>query len=154
MAITLPTLDSGTEQDIITAIISANAHGFALRVVDDQVACVTCGGNDPFCPTCDGNGTVRISETVNISGLSRFKSGEDKIYLPNGQYVQGDLLAVFPMNYLPSGYASFDGLLAKVEKVDAHTRSWVVDRWWLKGAPHNRVYVVLREDDYSYGARV
>lgn len=154
MAITLPRLDDSVEREIIAAIISANLHGFSLTVTETRSVCPVCGGGDPFCSTCGGSPTFDTAVSIGISGLSRWKTGENRLYSPNGQNVDGDLVGVFSVDACPSGYASFDEVLRRTTAVTAHNRVWVVDRWWYRGAPSNRVYVALKEDEAQYGERM
>jgi hypothetical protein len=136
----LPKLTSAVEYDIVSSIIAVNSREVIFRRVNGYIDCPACAGNDPFCGTCGGEGRIDSEQSVTMSGTVRWKSGEDKIYLPNGQYIEGDCLVVIASS-------GSDDLLSRVRYVQVDDRQCIVDRWYYKGTPRNRVYIVLKEDE-------
>lgn len=153
MAIIITTPDDQTKFDIVNSIIQAVARPVDFVQVIGTSICTTCSGLDPFCLTCSGEPNIEITQITTIQSSIKWGPSEDKIYTPNGQYVEGDCVIIFPIN-VSGDIVDSDHLLQSTKKVIVNNRSCIIDTWYYRGSPINRVYVILREDENLNGTRI
>jgi|SRR5688572_8959234 len=149
----LPRLTPTQEYDIISAIIDAVGRNIVLTYVSARGPCSVCNNNDPFCATCLGNQTVDTVSTKTVKANIRWKSSDRKVYRANGQEVEGDCTA----HFMPDSVEDFDDLdelLKKIISVTVDGRILALRRWYFKGSPVNRVYLVLVQDENVDGQRI
>lgn len=134
--------------DIVASIIAAVAKPVILKQAGAYTPCPVCAGNDPFCETCHGSGSLYSVNDVTVLGSVRWKALEQKKYRPEGQYVEGDCSVTISYS------ATIEALMYNVKEVVVDNRKCVVDHWNLRGSPTNRIYLVLTEDESLIGQRV
>jgi hypothetical protein len=149
----LPKLSPALEYDIISSIIDAVGQPVTLTYITERIVCTACGGNDPFCSVCHGNPTIdTIAEKI-VQANIKWKGSDQKIYRPEGQFVEGDCLINFTVNGVDD-YITTDALLKQVTSVTVDNRICTVTRWYFRGSPINRVYLVLVQDENIGGQRI
>jgi len=147
----LPTLSPSLEYEIISSIINTVGRNIILTTVDSRTACPVCNGSDPFCPVCSGNGTIDTTTTRTVKANVRWKGSDAKLYRPEGQYMDGDCIVTFPVSAVGD---MDDDLLKSIISVQVDNRICVLQNWFFKGAPINRIYLVLKQDDDVGGQRI
>lgn len=150
MPITILAPDDQTKFDIVDGIINTVGRNIVLNYVEDTVLCPTCSGGDPFCITCSGLASIETLGSEIAKASVRWGPSEKKIYTPVGQYVEGDCKVVFTT----LDKEDTDTLLRKTRTVTVDGRSCVIDKWYFKGQPINRVYLILSEDADLEGNRI
>lgn len=150
MSITILTPSDQTKFDIVDGIINAMARAISLNYIESVGPCPTCSGGDPFCLVCSGLANIEILGSETILASVRWGPSEKKIYTPVGQYVEGDCKVIFSV----TDKEDTDILLKKTRNITVDGRSCVVDKWYYKGQPINRVYVILNEDQDLEGYRI
>lgn len=144
--VVIPKLSDDLEIDIVHSIINATGRDVIITYVISRGVCPICGGTNPFCPTCSGSPTVDITGTTTFTGRVKWAGSDRKRYEPVGQIVEGDCLVTLPTT--TSGDVLSTGLLLeKAVNVTVDSRVCVIDKWYFRGNPINRVYLVLNEDD-------
>lgn len=151
ITITLPTAEFRSE--VVEKIIGATAREVTFQHVTGTGPCLVCSGVNPFCTTCNGQPSVEyIGETSKL-GTVRWGPSEKKIYRPEGQYVEGDCLVILPVS-LEDEIDPIDLLLAATRKVIVDGRTCIISKWYYRGSPLNRAYIVLNEDSLDSVTRV
>lgn len=144
--VAIPKLDDSLEADIVRSIIAATGRDITIVYSSGRIPCPVCAGTNPFCTTCEGNPTVDMTASGTFTARVNWSGVEKKIYEPTGQSPEGDCVVTIAAT--ASGELSATRYI--VEKalhaiVDA--RRCIIDRWYFKGSPINRIYLVLKEDD-------
>lgn len=142
-------LEPALQSEVVSGILNVTGRDVVFTYTVSSGPCPVCGGGDPFCPTCHGEPAVEVMATKTLTAAVRWKWADMKMYTPLGQFVQGDCVLVI---YSPA--QELDDLLFRTRSVTVDSRSCVVDSWYYRGAPINRVYVVLKEDESLTGHRV
>lgn len=150
MPITIVTPSDEFKFGVVDGIIGAVSRVIMLVYVDHIGLCYTCSGTDPFCITCSGNQTIEYETQVEKVASIRWGPSEKKLYTPVGQYIEGDCKVTYSVTNQPEN----DSLLRRVKKVIADQRTCVLDKWYYKGAPINRCYLILNEDKMNEGTRI
>lgn len=150
MPITILAPDDQTKFDIVDGIIDTVGREITLNYVDGTVLCVTCSGGDPFCLVCSGLANIETLGSETVTARVQWGPSEKKIYTPVGQYVEGDCKITFSV----TNKEDTDLLLRKTRTVTVDGRSCVIDKWYYKGQPINRVYLILNEDEDLEGYRI
>lgn len=143
----LPKLTAEQERDVVHSILDVTSRQVGFVFDSGLVDCPVCGGNDPFCATCGGNRKIRNTVTVSLPAKVKWTAMDDRIYTKLGQAVDGDCLLTLPVTesgalYQASGYA-----LETLVSATVDGRLCTVDKWYFKGDPINRVYIVLHQDE-------
>jgi hypothetical protein len=129
-------------------IIRATGRNIQFIATSGLVACPVCAGTDPFCSTCNGNPTVDLEYTHERIASVRWRPSERRTYRPQAQSVEGDCQVV----------VIFDGdvepIIRQTRYVIVDDRKCVIDSWYRKGAPPNRLHILLKEDVDLGGHRV
>ena len=149
----IPTLTPALEYEIISSIITAVGRSVTLTYVDTRAICPVCGGTNPFCPTCNGNPTIDTVATKTITANVRWKGSDRKIYRPEGQFMDGDCIVNFVLDTVET-YEILDAVLKNIITVLVDNRVCVLENWYFKGSPINRVYLVLKQDMDVGGQRI
>lgn len=150
MPITITAPSNQFKFDVVDSIIGAVSRPITLIYVDHTGLCITCSGIDPFCITCSGNQIVEYETQIEKDAAIRWGPSEKKIYTPNGQYVEGDCKVIYSIEDLEDN----DILLRSVKKVIVDKRTCILDKWYYKGSPINRCYLILNEDKMDEGHRI
>lgn len=153
MAITIAAPTPEIRSEIVEKIIGVTAREVTFQHVTGTGPCLVCSGYNPFCSTCNGQPSVEYVDTTTLEGSVRWGPSEKKRYRPEGQYVEGDCLVILPVS-LDDGTAPTDALLAATRKVIVEGRTCVISKWYYRGSPLNRCYVVLNEDSLDSVTRV
>jgi hypothetical protein len=147
----LPTLDPSLEYDIVSSIINAVGRPITITTVETRTTCTLCDGNDPFCPQCLGNPTTDVTTEQSIVANIRWKGSDAKLYRPEGQFMEGDCIATIAADG-PGDYN--DDMLKHIISVTVDGRKCVLQNWYFKGAPINRIYLILKQDSDVGGQRI
>lgn len=146
--VAIPKLSDDLEKDIVHSILSVTSRPVTITYVQTRDTCPVCGGTDPFCSTCNGNPTVDVEVTETIQAKIKWAGSDQKKYTPTGQYPEGDCLVTIPTtedgNIMPT-----ESWLEKILYVTIDGRRCVVDKWYFRGNPINRVYLVVNQDTNS-----
>lgn len=132
---------------VVSGIINETGRSVTFHASSGYVTCPVCGGADPFCPTCGGKKKIEQLYTRDQIASVRWKPSEDKRYRPTGQTVEGDchIIVVFD--------DTIEDVLRNCSYVDVDERRCIVDKWYRKGSPINRVHIILVEDEDLSGPR-
>lgn len=149
MSIILSGPTDQTKFDIIDSIIQATGRIVSFTLVTLSL-CPVCGGTDPFCVTCNGQALIDTPSTITKTASVRWGKSEKKIYQPQGQDIEGDCLIVFSTEDI----VATDHMLQQTRTILVDNRVCVIDKWYYKGQPINRCYVVLNEDKNVNGNRI
>ena len=152
MAIRIVGIDPEVQKEVVHGIIDTVGRDVVFTRVISTGICPTCSGNNPFCVTCSGEPNIEYTENTTITGSVKWGTAENKIYMAEGQYVEGDCLVTIKVD---DGIAiTTDHFLQRVKDVIVDNRKCILDKWYFKGSPINRCYVVLREDENLSGQRI
>jgi len=149
----IPKLSAQIEHDIVSSIIDAVGRSVILTYVSSRDVCSVCGGTNPFCTTCHGNPTVDVVKTKTVTANIKWRGSDQKLYRPEGQAVEGDCLINF-MTDTVDDLDELDELLKQIITVKVDNRICVLDKWYFRGSPVNRVYLVLSQDSTIGGQRI
>jgi hypothetical protein len=138
-----------TKFDIIDSIIQATGRIVSF-VLATLTLCPVCGGTNPFCTTCNGQTFIDTTNTITKTASVRWGKSEKKIYQPQGQDIEGDCLIVFSTE----DTEDTDHMMQQTRSILIDNRVCVIDKWYYKGQPINRCYVVLNEDKNLSGNRI
>jgi len=132
---------------VVSGIINETGRSVTFHASSGIVTCPTCLGQDPFCPMCGGKQKIELLYTRDEIASVRWKPSEDKRYRPTSQIIEGDcqIIVVFS--------DTVEDMLRNCSYVDVDERRCVVDKWYRKGSPINRVHIVLYEDKDLGGTR-
>lgn len=151
MSITITPVDKELVAAVVAAIINETGSPIQLVVSLGLQLCTTCGGLDPFCPTCAGNKYTHIEETITKIGLVRWKKEDKRKYRPEGQYLEGDCVVAFiyeDADTTQSGTAFMgtEYIARRTKYVLLDDKRLVVDSYYRQGKQTNRVYFVCNEE--------
>lgn len=135
-------------QTVVSGIIDANGTSVTLETEPERVICPTCSGTDPFCPACEGSKFITTTIPLTVTGTVKWKTLEKKKYRPEGQYMEG--IGTVTIAYTEQ----LEQHMYKTRYAIVDGRRCTIDSWNLKGAPINRIYIVLKEVESLYGVRV
>lgn len=149
-------VDEEFNQAVVHEIIKIRGRAVVLNVNLGFVPCTACNGNDPFCTECNGTNRVESLEQVTMTGIIHWSSAENTIYRPEGTYVEGDCRVVVPYfdeDIAESGIiaSGIDYILSRTNRVRIDDRYMVIDKYYRKGHPINRMNIILVEDEVASG---
>jgi len=149
-AIQIQKPDIKIQQEVIAGIIDAVGRPVLLTLQASQEICPTCGDDvDPFCPTCNGNGVIRVETTMVYNAEIRWAISDTKLYTPMGQAVDGDCSIIIATNTI------IDDILNKIVTVKVDNRICSVKNWAYSGLSEiTHVYLNLIEIENTGGYRV
>jgi len=147
---TIQTPNLSFVKQVVADIIDTLSRIVTFYYVSGREVCPVCGGNDPFCQTCQGNTYVETLSTQDISATVKWKLGklpESKRYRPEGQYLEGDCQLTFAYD------DSYPPIIDATRKVVVDGRDCIVRGYYFRGEPEvNRIYVIIDEDVRTDGS--
>ena len=146
----VPNIDQEFNKQVIQEIIALRGRPVILYSVNEFTSCSVCSGGDPFCPECNGTNRVQTVEETTVTGIIYWKNAEQIMYRPEGKYVDGDCRIVVTCDDVGSGVSSLDTLLRSVTKMLVDGRYMIVDSYYRKGHPVNRMNIIAVEDEVRY----
>ncbi len=148
----IPKLSDALEHEIVDGIITAVGRTITIRYVSSRGTCPICGGNDPFCPACNGNTTTDTETTLDLTASVKWKGTDDIIRTPTGQYIQGDCVVKFTVPF--DSYEAYDAIMKAALNITVDNRVCIIDSWSFGGSPINRIAVILNVDSSISGQRI
>lgn len=144
--VAIPKLSDDLEADIVHSIINTTGRDVTITQLISRGACPLCGGSDPFCILCQGNTTVDITSSVYAKAKVKWQGSDQRLYKPEGQYPEGD--CVVTLRCAADGTIVESGIqIERVTSVIVDNKKCVLDKWYYRGSPINRVYMVLKQDE-------
>lgn len=146
-------VDEEFNRAVVHSIILIRGRPVVLDVNLGYTSCTVCGGNDPFCAECNGTNRIKSIDQVTVTGIIHWNNAENTIYRPEGQYVEGDcrvVTAYFEQNDISASGTlshSLDYILSNTTRVLVDGRYMVIDKYYRKGHPVNRMDIILAEDE-------
>jgi len=133
---------------LVDGIVQEMGRLVTLVVAKEVTKVVDFSDDDPFLSESQGHPTLEKYKGVEYKALVRWKTSNKKLYRPEGQYTEGDCELVFV--YQQDLYL----LLQRTRYVVVDNKQCLIDKYFSKGSPLNRIYVILKEEKSLLGNRL
>lgn len=148
MSFTLAMPEDTDKFAVVSGILTATGRTVTFTASSGLVPCIACGGNDPFCSVCQGQGKIDQLYTHAVIASVRWRTSDKRLYRPQGQEIAGDCTIVVLLT------DTIEDVIRQTRHVVVDERQCIVDGWHREGAPPNRIYITLTEDEDLGGTRV
>lgn len=136
------------KSELVDGIVDKMGRMVTLVAAKEVSKVTDFSDDDPFLSESKGHPTLEKYKGIEYKALVRWKTSNKKMYRPEGQYMEGDCELVFVYT------EDLNLLLQRIRYIVVDNKQCLIDKYFSKGSPLNRIYVILKEEKSLLGHRL